>query len=71
MRVELMHRAGKVLFAVPDEAQAEIIALIDAVTAQTSAIEAPDLAAALSVWCWLVYAVHGDMIEVLDVGYAR
>lgn len=30
------------LFAVPDEAQAEIIALIDAVTAQTPAIEAPD-----------------------------
>ncbi|WP_257786895.1 hypothetical protein [Streptomyces fodineus] len=41
-----MHRAVKVLFAVPDEAQAEIIALIDAVTAQTPAIEAPDPAAA-------------------------
>ncbi|GHD92822.1 hypothetical protein GCM10010508_47180 [Streptomyces naganishii JCM 4654] len=48
-----MHRAVKVLLAVPDEAQAEIIALIDAVTAQTSAIEAPDLATAFGEWCWL------------------
>ncbi|MFF0133773.1 hypothetical protein ACFYTG_50450 [Streptomyces mirabilis] len=69
MRVELIQPAANVLFDVPDETHEEIITLIDAVTkdAQTNA---PDLAAAFGEWCWLVYTVHGDVIEVLDVGCA-
>ncbi|MBV7696870.1 hypothetical protein [Streptomyces sp. TRM70350] len=69
MRVELIQRAANVLFDVPDEMHEEIITLIDAVTrdAQT---RAPNLAAAFGGWCWLVYTVHGDVIEVLDVGCA-
>ncbi|MGX5186043.1 hypothetical protein ACWKT5_25405 [Streptomyces avermitilis] len=70
MRVELIQPAANVLFDVPDEMHEEIIALIDAVTedAETRAL---DLGAAFSEWCWLVYTVHGDVIEVLDVGCAR
>lgn len=70
MRVELIQRAASVLFDVPDETHEEIITLIDAVT-QDAVIQDADLAAAFGEWCWLVYTVHGDVIEVLDVGCAR
>ncbi|MFE2570475.1 hypothetical protein [Streptomyces mirabilis] len=70
MRVELIQQAAKVLFDVPDEMHEEIIALIDALTKDAEA-QAPDLAAAFGEWCWLLYTVHGDVIEVLDVGCAR
>lgn len=48
----------------------EIIALVDAVT-EDAEMRAPDLAAAFGEWCWLIYTVHGDVIEVLDVGCAQ
>ncbi|OIJ98506.1 hypothetical protein [Streptomyces monashensis] len=70
MRVELIQPAANVLFDVPDETHAEIIALIDAVT-EDAETRSPSLAAAFGEWCWLVYSVHGDVIEVLDVGCAR
>ncbi|WP_405883788.1 hypothetical protein OG762_37745 [Streptomyces sp. NBC_01136] len=70
MRVELIQPAVSVLFDVPDEMHEEIMALIVAVTADAE-MRAPDLAAAFGEWCWLVYTVHGDVIEVLDVGCAR
>ncbi|MEU6090714.1 hypothetical protein ABZ865_28685 [Streptomyces sp. NPDC047085] len=70
MRVELIQRAANVLFDVPDEMHEEIIMLIDGVTKDSEA-HMPDLAAAFGEWCWLVYSVHGDVIEVLDVGCAR
>ncbi|WBO61833.1 hypothetical protein [Streptomyces camelliae] len=70
MRVELIQQAADVLFDVPDETHEEIITLIDAVT-RDSETSAPNLAAAFGEWCWLVYTVHGDVIEVLDVGCAR
>lgn len=69
MRVELIQPAANVLFDVPDETHAEIIALIEAVT-EDAETRAPDLAAAFGEWCWLVHTVHGDVIEVLDVGCA-
>ncbi|MFF4762236.1 hypothetical protein [Streptomyces sp. NPDC001292] len=34
----------------------------------------PDVAAAFGEWCglvYLVYTVHGEVIEVLDIGCAR
>lgn len=70
MRVELIQPAVNALFCVPDETHEEIIALISAV-AKDAQTRAPDLAAAFGEWCWLVYTVHGDVIEVLDVGCAR
>lgn len=70
MRVELIQPAANVLFDVPEEMHKEIITLIDAVTEDTDT-RAPALAAAFGEWCWLVYTVHGDVIEVLDVGCAR
>lgn len=70
MRVELVQPAVSVLFDVPDEMREEIMALTDAVTADAE-MRAPDLAATFGEWCWLVYTVHGDVIEVLDVGCAR
>ncbi|MFD8805770.1 hypothetical protein [Streptomyces sp. NPDC059597] len=70
MRVELIPQAANVLFGVPDEMHAEIITLIDAVTKDAES-EPPELAAAFGEWCWLVYSVHGEVIEVLDVGCAR
>ena len=70
MRVELIQPAVSVLFDVPDEMHEEIMALIVAVTVDAE-MRAPDLAAAFGEWCWLVYTVHGDVIEVLDVGCAR
>lgn len=70
MRVELIQPAANVLFDMPDETHEEIIALIDAV-AEGAETRAPDLAAAFGEWCWLVYTVHGDVVEVLDVGCAR
>ncbi|MGW1760624.1 hypothetical protein [Streptomyces mirabilis] len=70
MRVELIQPAASVPFDVPEEVHEEIIALIDAVT-DDAEMRAPDLAAAFGEWCWLVYTVHGDVIEVLDVGCAQ
>ncbi|MFF4834996.1 hypothetical protein [Streptomyces sp. NPDC001315] len=70
MRIELIQRAANVLFDVPDETHEEIITLIDAVT-KDKETQAPNLAAAFGEWCWLVYTVDGDVIEVLDVGCAR
>ncbi|MET9079307.1 hypothetical protein ABZX95_46050 [Streptomyces sp. NPDC004232] len=70
MRIELIQPAANVLFDMPDETHEEIIALIDAV-AEGAEARAPDLAAAFGEWCWLVYTVHGDVVEVLDVGCAR
>ncbi|MBC2906799.1 hypothetical protein [Streptomyces cupreus] len=70
MRVELIQRAANVLLDVPDEMHEEIMTLIDAITEDTET-QAPDLAGAFGEWCWLVYTVHGDVIEVLDVGCAR
>lgn len=70
MRVELIEPAVSVLFDVPDEMHEEIMALIVAVTVDAE-MRAPDLAAAFGEWCWLVYTVDGDVIEVLDVGCAR
>ncbi|MEU6593958.1 hypothetical protein ABZ923_32905 [Streptomyces sp. NPDC046881] len=66
----MIQRAADVLFDVPDEMHAEIITLIDAVT-RDALTRAPELAAAFGEWCWLVYTVHGDVVEVLDVGCAR
>ncbi|MFI2205612.1 hypothetical protein ACH47Z_33525 [Streptomyces sp. NPDC020192] len=75
MRVELIQRAADVLFDVPDETHEEIITLIDAVTEDAelhdAETQAPSLSAAFGDWCWLVYTVQGDVIEVLDVGCAR
>ncbi len=70
MKVELIQRAANVLFDVPDDVHEEIITLITAV-AQEATAQAPKLAAAFGEWCWLVYTVQGDVIEVLDVGCAR
>ncbi|MGC9540553.1 hypothetical protein [Streptomyces sp. UG1] len=70
MKVELIQRAANVLFDVPDDVHEEIITLITAV-AQDATAQPPQLAAAFGEWCWLVYTVHGDVIEVLDVGCAR
>lgn len=70
MRVELIQLAANVLFDVSDETHEEIIALIDAVTEDTET-QAPELAAVFGEWCWLVYTVHGDVVEVLDVGCAH
>ncbi|MER6981983.1 hypothetical protein [Streptomyces carpinensis] len=70
MKVELIQRAADVLFDVRDEMHEEIITLIDAVTHDTGT-QAPDLAAVFGNWCWLVYTVHGDVVEVLDVGCAQ
>lgn len=70
MHVELIQRAADVIFDVPDLAHEEIVMLIDAV-AQDTETQAPELAAAFGEWCWLVYTVQGDLIEVLDVGCAR
>ncbi|MBX7555223.1 hypothetical protein K1Y78_46795 [Streptomyces sp. tea 10] len=70
MRIELIQPAANVLFDMPDETHEEIIALIDAV-AEGAETRAPELAAAFGEWCWLVYTVHGDVVEVLDVGCAR
>jgi hypothetical protein len=69
MRVELIQQAASVLFEVPDESHEEIILLIDAVTTDTET-QYPDVSAAFGEWCWLVYTVHGEVIEVLDVGCA-
>ncbi|MFE2707186.1 hypothetical protein ACFXI6_42245 [Streptomyces mirabilis] len=70
MRVELIQPAASVVFDVPDEMHEEIIALIDAVT-EDAEIRAPDQAASFGEWWWLVYTVHGDVIEALDVGCAQ
>lgn len=70
MKVELVQRAANALFDVPDTVHEEIIALIAAV-AEDPMIQVSDLAAAFGEWCWLVYTLHGDVIEVLDVGCAR
>jgi hypothetical protein len=70
MKVELIQRAADALFDVPDDAHEELITLITAV-AEDPSTHVPDLAAAFSEWCWLVYTVHGDVVEVLDVGCAR
>lgn len=70
MKVELIQPAAGVLLDVPDDMHKEIIALITAVT-QDRTTHVPDLAAAFGAWCWLVYTVRGDVVEVLDVGCAR
>jgi hypothetical protein len=70
MKVELIQPAASVLFDVPDDMHEEIITLIDAL-AKDPAAQVPELAAVFGEWCWLVYTVHGDVIEVLDVGCAR
>ncbi|WP_308297012.1 MULTISPECIES: hypothetical protein [unclassified Streptomyces] len=70
MKVEVIQPAADVLFDVPDDVHAEIIALITAV-AGDSTTKVSDLAAAFGEWCWLVYTRHGDVVEVLDVGCAR
>lgn len=70
MKVEMIQTAANVLFDVPDEMHEEIIMLISAVTDDTET-RAPDLAAAFGEWCWLVYTIRGDVVEVLDVGCAR
>lgn len=66
----MIPRAADVLFDVPDEMHEEIIKLIGAVT-EDARTRTLDLAAAFGPWCWLVYTVHGDVVEVLDVGCAR
>lgn len=66
----MVQRAADVLFDVPDEMHAEIIMLISVVTDDYET-RAPDLAAAFGEWCWLVYTIRGDVVEVLDVGCAR
>ncbi|MFE9976604.1 hypothetical protein ACFYRD_39395 [Streptomyces hirsutus] len=70
MKVELIQPAAGVLFDLPDDTHEEIITLITAV-AQDPEVQVPELAAAFGEWCWLVYTVRGDVIEVLDVGCAR
>jgi hypothetical protein len=70
MKVELIQPAANVLFDVPDDVHAEIITLITAV-AKAPGTQGPELAAAFGEWCWLVYTMQGDVIEVLDVGCAR
>ncbi|MGW0766825.1 hypothetical protein [Streptomyces sp. NPDC002671] len=70
MKVELLQQAADVLYDVPDETHQEILALIGAVSHDTTTQEA-DLSAVFGEWCWLVYTVHGDVIEVLDVGCVR
>ncbi|CAL9665883.1 hypothetical protein [Streptomyces sp. enrichment culture] len=69
MKIELIQRAADVLFDVPDDMHQEIIRLITAVSEDRRA-QLPDLAAAFGEWCWLVYTVHDDVVEVLDVGCA-
>ncbi|MCN9241142.1 hypothetical protein AB0L85_20995 [Streptomyces sp. NPDC052051] len=71
MKVELIQRAADVLVDVPDDVHEEIIKLIDAVAEDPEAQIPADLAAAFGEWCWLVYIIHEDVIEVLDVGCAR
>ncbi|MEU2923755.1 hypothetical protein ABZ636_01645 [Streptomyces sp. NPDC007251] len=66
----MIQTAANVLFDVPGDMHEEIIRLIGAVTDDTET-QAPDLAAAFGEWCWLVYTVDGDVVEVLDVGCAR
>lgn len=66
----MVQRAADVLFDVPGDMHDEIITLITAV-AEDRKPQAPDLAAAFGEWCWLVYTVQGDVVEVLDVGCAR
>lgn len=70
MKVELIQPAASVLFDVPDDMHEEIITLIGALAKDPEA-QVPELAAVFGEWCWLVYTVHGDVIEVLDVGCAR
>ncbi|MFI5683420.1 hypothetical protein [Streptomyces sp. NPDC051636] len=70
MKVELVQRAADALFDVPDDAHEEIVALIEAV-AEDTGTQPPALAAAFGEWCWLVYTVQGDVVEVLDVGCLR
>lgn len=70
MKVELVQPAADVLFDVPDDTHEEIITLITAV-AKNPEVQVPEPAAAFGEWCWLVYTVRGDVIEVLDVGCAR
>ncbi|WP_258543847.1 hypothetical protein [Streptomyces ipomoeae] len=70
MKVELIQRAADVLFDVPDGMHEEIITLITAVAGDRRP-QAPELAAAFGEWCWLVYTVQDDVVEVLDVGCAR
>ncbi|WP_244189661.1 hypothetical protein [Streptomyces incarnatus] len=66
----MIQRAANVLFDVPNEMHEEIIMLITAVT-DDDETRAPDLAAAFGEWCWLVYTIRDDVVEVLDVGCAR
>ncbi|MFI1073588.1 hypothetical protein [Streptomyces puniciscabiei] len=66
----MIQRAANVLFDVPDEMHEEIIMLITAVI-DDDETRAPDLAAAFGEWCWLVYTIRDDVVEVLDVGCAR
>jgi hypothetical protein len=70
LTLELVTIPKRRALRVPDEMHEEIIALIDAVTMDAET-QAPDLAAAFGEWCWLLYTVHGDVREVLDVGCAR
>jgi hypothetical protein len=70
MKVELVQQAADALFDVPDTVHEELVALIEAV-AEEPRIQVRELAAVFGDWCWLVYTVHGDVIEVLDVGCAR
>lgn len=70
MKVELIQPAASVLFDVPDDMHEEIIKLINAVAEDPQA-QVSALAAAFGEWCWLVYTIRGDVIEVLDVGCAR
>ncbi|WP_369250852.1 hypothetical protein [Streptomyces sp. R41] len=70
MKVELIEPAANVLFDVPDDMHEQIITLITALATDPKA-RVPGLAAAFGDWCWLVYTIRGDVIEVLDVGCAR
>lgn len=70
MKVELIQQAADALFDVPDSVHEEIVALIEAV-ADAPKIQVTELAAVFGEWCWLVYTIHGDVIEILDVGCAR
>lgn len=67
----MIQSAADVLFDVPEEMNAEIIALIDAITRDALTRTEDMVAAAFGEWCWLVYTIHGDVLEVVDVGCAR
>jgi hypothetical protein len=68
-RVDLARWADEVLTDLPDDARDEVIMLIDAV-ADVPGPWPVGMSAAFASSCWVTFVVHGDVLEVLDVGWA-